>query len=92
MLTDSTVCGVGRAISIDILPDEVLLAIFDFFIYRDVGFIFIPFVHRATFEDAMVAWQSLVHVCRRWRGIVFGSPRRLGLRLVFNYKRLQVTH
>ena len=28
------------------------------------------------------AWQTLVHVCRRWRGLVFGSPRRLGLRLV----------
>src|SRR6266481_1436191 len=28
------------------------------------------------------AWQSLVHVCRRWRNIVFGSPRRLNLRLI----------
>jgi hypothetical protein len=28
------------------------------------------------------AWQSLVHVCRRWRCIVFGSPRRLHLQLV----------
>ena len=28
------------------------------------------------------AWQSLVHVCRRWRSIVFGSPRHLNLRLV----------
>src|SRR6266403_338579 len=27
------------------------------------------------------AWRSLVHVCRRWRNIVFGSPRRLNLRL-----------
>jgi hypothetical protein len=26
-------------------------------------------------------WQSLVHVCRRWRSIVFESPRRLNLRL-----------
>ena len=27
-------------------------------------------------------WQSLVHVCRRWRSIVFGSPRHLnGLNL-----------
>jgi hypothetical protein len=26
-------------------------------------------------------WQSLVHVCRRWRSLVLGSPRRLNLRL-----------
>ena len=26
-------------------------------------------------------WQSLVHVCRRWRCLVFGSPRRLDLKL-----------
>jgi hypothetical protein len=26
-------------------------------------------------------WQPLVHVCRRWRSLVFGSPRRLKLRL-----------
>ena len=27
------------------------------------------------------SWQSLVHVCRRWRSLVFESPRRLNLRL-----------
>ena len=27
------------------------------------------------------AWQSLVHVCRRWRVLVFESPRRLNLQL-----------
>jgi hypothetical protein len=26
--------------------------------------------------------QTLVHVCRQWRSVVFGSPRRLNLRLV----------
>ena len=29
-----------------------------------------------------MAWQSLVHVCRRWRSIVFGSPRHLKLQLI----------
>jgi hypothetical protein len=29
----------------------------------------------------MEAWQSLVHVCQRWRSVVFGSPRHLNLRL-----------
>jgi len=27
-------------------------------------------------------WQTLVHVCRRWRSIVFAAPPRLNLRLV----------
>ena len=27
-------------------------------------------------------WQLLVHVCRRWRCLIFGSPRRLNLRLL----------
>jgi hypothetical protein len=29
----------------------------------------------------MESWQSLVHVCRRWRGLAFGSPRHLNLQL-----------
>src|SRR5260221_5208216 len=31
--------------------------------------------------SAVESWQLLVHVCRRWRSLVFGSPRRLNLRL-----------
>ena len=27
------------------------------------------------------SWQSLVHVCRRWRNVIFRSPRHLKLRL-----------
>jgi hypothetical protein len=42
------------------LPDDVLLAVFDF---------------------CVESWQTLVHVSKRWRGVVFGSPRRLDLRL-----------
>ena len=33
-------------------------------------------------KNEIEAWQLLVHVCRRWRSVVFGSPRRLNLRLV----------
>ena len=53
------------------LDDDVLLDVFDFYVDRSWG------------EDGkeMEAWQSLVHVCRRWRSVVFGSPRRLNLRL-----------
>ena len=31
----------------------------------------------------MHAWRTLVHVCRKWRSLAFGSPRRLGLRLCY---------
>ena len=34
------------------------------------------------FKGEIEAWQTLIHVCRRWRSVVFGSPRRLNLRLV----------
>ena len=59
--------------SIDTLPNDVLLEIFNFHghYYNDyIG------VEREK------AWQTLVHVCRRWRSIVFGSPRHLNLQLV----------
>ena len=53
--------------SINMLPDDVLLEILDFFVQE---------------AYRMEAWQTLVHVCRRWRSVVFGSPRRLNLRLL----------
>ena len=55
------------------LSDDVLLAVFDFCAGENP----LIFVLRWEIE----VWQSLVHVCRRWRSIVFGSPRRLNLRL-----------
>jgi hypothetical protein len=58
------------------LPDDVLLRIFDF--YVDMGEYFKP---QRTQE-----WITLVHVCRRWRSVVFQSPRRLNLRLVCSAK------
>jgi hypothetical protein len=53
-------------ISIDVLPDDVLLEVFDSYIgeLREIE-----------------AWQSLVHVCGRWRSLVFASPHRLKLQL-----------
>ena len=57
------------------LPDDALLAIFDFCAYQ----------HSGRKKD-IEAWQTLVHVCRRWRTVVFGSPRRLNLRLVCGAK------
>ena len=56
--------------SIDIFPNDVLLEIFDFYVIEE----------RYVKRD-IEAWQTLLHVCRQWRSVVFGSPRRLNLRL-----------
>ena len=54
------------------LPDDVLLEVFDFYVDQTWG---------EDEKDEIEAWQRLVHVCRRWRSVVFGSPHRLNLRL-----------
>lgn len=61
------------------LPDEALLAIFDLCTVKDQR---LAAFARLLNKKEEETWQSLVHVCRRWRSIVFGSPRRLNLRLV----------
>ena len=54
--------------TIDILPDDALLEIFEF-----------------VLQHALVdEWYKLVHVCRKWRNVVFGSPRRLDLQIYCN--------
>jgi hypothetical protein len=51
----------------DLLPDEVLLEIFN------------TYMNEATGTEE---WHTLVHVCRTWRNVVLSSPRRLDLRLL----------
>jgi F-box-like len=58
-------------VTIDILPDNVLLEIFHF--YKE---------DLTSIRLYTWCWIRLIHVCRRWRHIIFGSPRRLNLRLV----------
>jgi hypothetical protein len=43
-------------------------------------------VDEDVFDNSVEVWQTLVHVCRRWRSVVFGSPRRLNLRLFYTEK------
>ena len=63
------------------LPDDVLieifLAIFDLCADENRGK-----RNEEQLTASMKVWQTLVHVCRRWRSVVFGSPRHLKLRLV----------
>ena len=63
----------GQVIEIDVLPDDVLLEIFDFYVDTMNS----TYSHKWSIEE----WQSLVHVCRRWRALAFESPRRLNLQL-----------
>jgi hypothetical protein len=75
-------CDVGRLLTIDDLPDDVLLDIFDFHVatYQDLDFIEVLF-HGLDTKKKIQWWKSLVQVCRRWRDLVLGSPRRLNLQI-----------
>jgi hypothetical protein len=59
---------------VEILTDDILLEVFDWY--------------RQTLLEQWTntwKWVTLVHVCRRWRHIVFGSPCRLDLWLPCTY-------
>ena len=55
-----------RQVTAGRLPGVVLLEIFNF--YCEEGY-------------HVDYWHTLVHVCQRWRNVVFSSPRRLNLQL-----------
>lgn len=62
-----------HATTIGVLPDDVMLEIFDLC---------------QTHQDPLCLvwkWHLLVHVCRRWRQIIFESPHRLNLQLLCTY-------
>ena len=58
--------------TIDVLPDVALLEIFNFHVLSYAGAWDKP------------EWDTLVHVCRKWRNVIFGSPLRLNLQLRCN--------
>ena len=64
-----TVCA--DRVAIDTLPDDVLLLIFHFNRVSSFDRLGLPW-----------RWDRLVHVCRRWRSVVFSSPTFLDLKLV----------
>ncbi|KAI0245595.1 hypothetical protein BJV78DRAFT_280252 [Lactifluus subvellereus] len=63
-------------VTIGALPDNVLLDIFDF--YRGAA----PHGQR----PGPWVWNELVHVCQRWRYVMFASPLRLDLCLLCTSK------
>ena len=59
--------------TIDTLPDDALIQIFDFFrVGRDPSGSESP-------SHPVWEWHRLIHVCQRWRRVIFSSPRRLDL-------------
>jgi len=55
-----------------VLPDDVLLKMFDFHVTE----------YFRPCEKQRIEWITLAHVCRRWRTVVFQSPQRLNLQLL----------
>jgi hypothetical protein len=64
--TTANQCDMTGYVTIDVLPDGVLLEIFRRYLDENA---------------ALDAWHTLVHVSRNWRCVVFDSPRRLNLQL-----------
>jgi hypothetical protein len=56
------------------LTDDVLLEIFDFYRKNHKKTAYIP--------SFVWEWHLLVHVCRRWRQVIFESPNRLNLQIL----------
>ena len=56
-------------VTIDMLHDDALLKIFD------------SYKKPKSYFDVKWDWRTLLHVCRRWRHIILGSPRHLDLRI-----------
>ncbi|KAI0253530.1 hypothetical protein BJV78DRAFT_183623 [Lactifluus subvellereus] len=66
-----TISKYFRHTTISTLPDVVLLEIFSHYRAARVG----------SWPRSQSWWYKLVHVCRRWRQLVFASPLRLNLQL-----------
>jgi hypothetical protein len=72
-----TLCGTAEdhrpATTINNLPDNVMLEIFDYYRTNDGYFL------RTVWNWN---WHVLVHMCQRWRQIIFASPTRLDLQIL----------
>jgi hypothetical protein len=62
----------SRRTTIEVLPEDILLGIFDFYRLDDIE------LHRRR----PWKWHHLAHVCRKWRHVLTVSPRRLGMQIL----------
>ena len=59
------------------LPDDALIEIFSIYVEGEYQ------TYDGEFGiQKLEVWYALVHVCQRWRNLIFASPHRLNLRLV----------
>jgi len=75
--------GTGRPyprMTIKALPDNVILRTFDFYLGKDDP-------DEIDDDPTYDEWHKLIHVCHRWRCIVFALPRRLNLKLYCTRQR-----
>ncbi|KAH9174567.1 hypothetical protein EDB89DRAFT_2067514 [Lactarius sanguifluus] len=68
----------GYATTIDTLSDDVLLVIFDSYKIKIDEL-------EGQLPYRPWKWDGLVHVCRRWRQIIFASPNRLAIRILCTF-------
>ncbi|KAH9968525.1 hypothetical protein BGW80DRAFT_656694 [Lactifluus volemus] len=68
--------SVSQYAAIERLPNEVIR---EMFIFDRLISIFLPQGHWPPRQ--LWNWHRLIHVCRRWRHIIFDSPRSLNLQL-----------
>jgi hypothetical protein len=61
--------NVVQAVTINVLSDDVLLEIFTFYVDKLEGL-------------SVGRWHKLVHVCQRWRHVIFAFPVCLSLKLL----------
>ena len=69
-VTTANWCDID-GVTVDILPDDVLLVIFDYYV-----------AEADEVCEYYEEWQILVHVCQKWRYVVFQSPLRLNIRIL----------
>ena len=69
------------------LCDDVLLENFDLYLVKDEDID--TWCRQEDMGYSYDAWYTLVHVCQRWRYVVFASPRRLNLRLHCSRRRVR---
>ena len=80
ILRQALTCSVGHRdgyAMIEMLPNDVLLEIFDAHRILSLRHKFLDKFYDCSTWD----WDKLVHVCRRWRQLIFASPLRLSIQL-----------
>ncbi len=68
-------------LTINNLPNELLIEMFDFYLLRWQD------VNHLWETGYQLEWFNLLHVCRKWRAVLFASSSRLGLSFVLTPKR-----